>query len=139
MTAANAEAAPNKAEALRLQKRRAARRNTVFRRLYHVHKSRNFADNDYLPAVKGEAAPEVGAPAAAKAEGAKEEGGSPLPTILGTVGGIIVVAIAAFSSNYKSAEAYAETLKEKTKEAVEKAKETVEAGKDGAILSIVSL
>ncbi len=98
-------------------------------------KSRNIADSDFLPAAKGEATPKAEVPAAAKAEGVKEEGGSPLPTILGTVGGIIVVAIAAFSSNYKSAEAYAETLKEKTKEAVEKAKETVEAGKDRASLS----
>ena len=70
-----------------------------------------------VTAVSAEPAPKSEAPAAAKAEAGKEEGGSPLASILGTVLGIIVVAIAAFSSNAKSAEDY-EAAKEKAKEKV---------------------
>lgn len=68
-------------------------------------------------AVNAEPAPKPEAPAAAAVEAGKEEGGSPLAPILGTVLGIIVVAIAAFSSNAKSAEEY-EAAKEKAKETV---------------------
>lgn len=71
---------------------------------------------DCACAAPSEPAKKPEAPAPAKAEGASQEGGSPLAPVLGTVSGIILVAIAAFSSNAKSAEAYeAEKEKEKTK------------------------
>ena len=59
------------------------------------------------------------------AEGAAESGGSPLAPILGTVAGIVLVAIAAFSSNAASAEAYEASKEAKSKE---EAKTKVEAG-----------
>lgn len=75
--------------------------------------------------MNAEPAPKPEAPAAAKAE-AGEEGGSPLAPILGTVLGIIVVAIAAFSSNYRSAEAY-EAEKEKAGECEERSDSPIRA------------
>ena len=62
-----------------------------------------------MDAASAEPAPKVEAPVTAKAEASTEEGGSPLVPVLATVGGIIVVAVAAFESNYKSAEAYEAT------------------------------
>lgn len=64
-------------------------------------------------AAPAEPAKAVQTAAPAQAEGPKEEGGSPLAPVLATVGGIIVAAIAGFSSNASSAAAYEAEMKGK--------------------------
>ena len=75
-----------------------------------------------LRAASAEPAKTEAATPVKAAEEAAETGGSPLAPILGTVAGIVLVAIAAFSSNAASAEAYEASKKEA------EAKTKVEAG-----------